>query len=485
VAGRSEALCARLVVFHHRHVRFLHTPVLEVPARSRYSYQTRRLAWTADGYDFNAVNLVASNLAEAYDRSLTAITLSVTLTLLFRASGAAIFGLLTDMFGRKWILAIDLTILAALQVATAFAGSFEAFIGVRAIFGIAMGGIYGPASTVALENMPVESRGAFSGLFQNGYAMGYILAAMVNTVAVPATSQGYKMVFYVGAGFTATVAIIIMCIPESAIFAKKPTDEGHADIGLSGRISLFWRDASLAARQYWKMFLYCILFATAYNWMSHSVQDIYPSYVKIQKGFTAHQANLATITGQCGAIIGGTLAGYYSQFFGRRLTSITCITIAWLFVPLFTLPSGFSAITLGTFCLQTMVNAAWGIMPIMLNEWAPPQFRGVFSGTVYQLGNMLSAPAAQAQTAAASAWIKNGKPNYSQVMTIFECVIFFICIVVCACGPERLGSHFEVVKRAGDIENIQKGELALGIAEGKVAELEGNPHATEVEEDYD
>ena len=88
---------------------------------------------------------------------------------------------------------------------------------------------------------------------------------------------------------------------------------------------------------------------------------------------------------------------------------------------------------------------------------------------------MISAPAAQAQTAAASDWIKNGKPNYSKTMIIFECVIFALWIVVCACGPERVGSHFEVVARAGtldkaelkaaELEDVDKASKAAHIAE--------------------
>ncbi|KAF8189587.1 major facilitator superfamily domain-containing protein [Mycena galopus ATCC 62051] len=419
-------------------------------------------AWIADGYDFNAVNLVATNIAAQYNVDLTHVTLSVTLTLLFRAIGATIFGLASDMYGRKWVMAANMWILAALQVATAYAGSFRGFIGVRAVFGIAMGGVWGLSAAMALENMPVEARGIFGGLLQNGYGIGYILAAMVNIVAVPATDQGYKMIFFVGASYTALIAVIVMCIPESAIFIQatnKPKDTRSA----AKRVSLFWHDARLASRQYWKMFLYSVLFCSAYNWMSHATQDIYPSYVKVQKGFTSKQASLATITGQCGAVIGGTTAGYYSQFFGRRLTSIACVIIAFLFIPLFTLPNDFSAIVAGTFFLQMMVNAAWGIMPAILNEWSPPQFRGAFPGTVYQLGNVFSAPAAESQTAAASAWIRDEKPNYNQVMTIFMCVIFSVVIIVCACGPEMVGSHFEVIKRAGHEENIVRGEKELGI----------------------
>ncbi|KAI1625873.1 major facilitator superfamily domain-containing protein [Exophiala viscosa] len=421
-------------------------------------------AWAADGFDYNSVNLVATELSVAYNENLTHITLSVTLTLVVRAFGAVIFGILADMFGRKWVMVANLWILAVLQIGTAEGKTFGAFVGVRTIFGICMGGIYGPAAAIAMENMPVEARGLFSGILQNGYAMGYVLAAMVTIVGMPDTTYGYRVVFYAGAGFSAVVTIIIMCIPESAIFAKgliEGNDGMTTGINPKKRVALFFRDARLAARQNWKMSLYCVLFTSIYNWMTHACQDIYPSYLKVQKGFTPRQASLAAILGQCGAIIGRPLAGYYSQFFGRRLTSIVGICLAWAFIPLFTLPTGYSAIMAGTFCLLFFVNASWGIMPILLNEYSPPQFRAVFPGTVYQLGNMFSAPAAQSQTAAASDWIKNGKPNYSQVMTIFMCVLFASAIAVCACGPERLGSHFEVIKRAGAVENPSEKELEL------------------------
>lgn len=419
-------------------------------------------------------------MATVYGVDLTEITLSVTLTLIVRALGAVIFGILADMFGRKWVMSVNLWILAVLQLGTAYAGTFGTFVGIRTIFGACMGGIWGMAAAISLENMPVEARGLFSGILQNGYAMGYVLAAMVNIVGVPNSDLGYKVIFFAGAGFTGFMALIVMFIPESAIYAKKSidadgftaeecTDGMTTGINPRKRISLFLRDARLAGRQYWKMFLFCVLFASAYNWMTHACQDIFPSYLKVQKGFTSRQASLAAVLGQCGAIIGGPMAGYYSQFFGRRQTSIACILIAWAFIPLFTLPNGYSAIMAGTFFLLTFVNGSWGIMPIVLNEYSPPQFRAVFPGTVYQLGNLFSAPAAQSQTAAASAWIRDGKPNYNQVMTIFMCVIFLLAIIVCAMGPERRGSHFEVIKRAGAIENIQREEKKLGLR-GEVIE---------------
>ncbi|KAI9875269.1 MAG: hypothetical protein M1830_008694 [Pleopsidium flavum] len=392
------------------------------------------MAWTADGYDFNSVNLVSTELAKRYNRSLSAISLSITLTLLFRSLGALIIGMSQTL----------------LQVATAYAPTYGAFIGVRALFGIFMGGIWGLAAAISLENMPVEARGLFSGLLQQGYALGYLIAAAINLGAVSKTSVGHGIIFFVGAGFTALVAIAALFIPESPIYSDR---EQRASA--KARYSFFWKDLKLAARMYWRMFLYCILLCMAFNWMSHGAQDVYPNYLKVQKGLPNTKASIATMIGQCGAVVGGCICGYYSQFLGRRLTVVLACCFGLAMIPLWTIPSSFGALAAGEFFLQSAQNGAWGVMPILLNEYAPPQFRGVFPGTVYQLGNMLSAPAAEIQTVSASAWIVKGKPNYSQVMTIVMCIVFTASGLITACGQERLGSHFELVKRAGAEENIE------------------------------
>jgi MFS transporter, SHS family, lactate transporter len=224
-------------------------------------------AWTADGYDFNAVNLVATNLSEVFDRPLTDITLSITLTLLFRSIGAFIFGMLADSYGRKWPLAIDLFILAVLQVGTAYAGSFQAFIGVRAIFGIAMGGVWGLSAAISLENMPVDCRGLFSGILQQGYALGYLIAAVINLTAVRYSGEGWKAIFHVGAGFTGLMAILVCIMPESKIYKDEEDIKGWNE-----RARAVGKDLKKAARQYWGRFLYCVILSMGFNWMSHGSQ---------------------------------------------------------------------------------------------------------------------------------------------------------------------------------------------------------------------
>jgi SHS family lactate transporter-like MFS transporter len=198
-----------------------------------------------------------------------------------------LLGITSDIFGRKWPLIINLWILAVLQVGTAFADTYGAFVAVRSLFGIARGGIWGLSAAMALENMPTDARGLFSGILQQGYSIGYLLAAVINIAVVPHSSEGYKAIFHVGAGFSALVGIVQMFIPESKIFAKKEDNSGVRQQSQSMRIKLFLKDMRLVACQYWKMFLYCILLCTAFNWMSHGAQDMYSTYMKLGKGFSS------------------------------------------------------------------------------------------------------------------------------------------------------------------------------------------------------
>lgn len=170
--------------------------------------------------DFS-VSLSVTALSESFNVSATDITRSITLTLLFRSLGAVIFGVASDLYGRKWPLVVNLFIVAVLQLGTGFTTSYASFLGVRSLFGIGMGGIWGLSASMALENMPIEPRGLFSGILQQGYALGYLLAAIINLFLVPAVGNDWRALFWFGSGLTFVVALIRIIVPESPLYAAK------------------------------------------------------------------------------------------------------------------------------------------------------------------------------------------------------------------------------------------------------------------------
>ncbi|KAH7345101.1 major facilitator superfamily domain-containing protein [Rhizoctonia solani] len=416
------------------------------------------LAWTCDAIDFFSVSLSVSRLQVAFNRSTSDLTTSITLTLLFRSLGAVIFGIISDRYGRKWPLVINLLLCSVLELGSSFVQTFQQFLALRSLFGIAMGGIWGLSASTALENMPVAARGIISGVLQQGYAVGYLIAAVVNLGLVPNNPHTWRALFWFGSAVSFVAAVIRALLPESAVFlrakaARKELEarEGKTTGGPS-KTKVFFHETGQMLKSHWLLCIYAVLLMAGFNFLSHGSQDLYPTYLQESKLFTSHQATVATIIGNCGAIAGGVMAGYLSQHLGRRLTIIIFVLLVGAFIPLWILPSGFGKLAAGAFCVQFGVQGAWGVIPIFLAEMSPPAFRATFPGVAYQLGNMISSASAQIEATGGEnlRTTTQGKdvPDYAKVQGIFLGCVAAYLVVVTIFGPEHHGSEFEKHKTA-------------------------------------
>jgi SHS family lactate transporter-like MFS transporter len=184
------------------------------------------LAWTWDAFDYHSVTLSYPDLTQEFDKSLTELTLAVTLTLMTRPIGGIIFGILSDRYGRKLPFIGNCALLIFFVLGTALCRNYASFIAVRALFGIAMGGIYGNAAATALEDCPVEARGLLSGLFQSGYAFGYVLAAAFYE-AFHGTSQGWRSMFWFGSAIAVLLIVFRLWVPETQVWRARRRQGNH------------------------------------------------------------------------------------------------------------------------------------------------------------------------------------------------------------------------------------------------------------------
>ncbi|KAK0202271.1 major facilitator superfamily domain-containing protein [Desarmillaria ectypa] len=414
------------------------------------------LAWTCDAIDFFSVSLTVPRLAAQFGKQTSDITTAITLTLLLRVVGAIIFGTLSDRYGRKWPLVFNLVLIGVLELGVGFVNTYSEFLALRSLFGIGMGGIWGMAASTALENLPVEARGLGSGIMQQGYAGGYLLAACVDLKLVPAVSVGWRALFWTASGISMSAAVLRAVLPESEFFLNQKARE-DSQMSSMEKTKTFVREIGRMMKTHWLLCIYALLFMTGFNFLSHGSQDLYPTYLRDSKGISDHNATVATIIGNCGAITGGALAGFVSQYIGRRLTIVLFVLLVGCFIPLWIIPTSFGALAAGAFCVQFGVQGAWGVVPIQLSEMSPPAFRATFPGVAYQLGNMVSAASAQIEATGAAhqrttithpdGTIQN-VPDYAKVQGILiGCVAVFL-IVVTILGPENHGSHFENHKTA-------------------------------------
>lgn len=422
------------------------------------------LAWACDAFDYVAVSLTVPRLSTQFGKSTSAITTALTLTLLLRSVGAVIFGMISDRYGRKWPLVVNLLICCVIELGTGFVDTFSQFLALRALFGIAMGGIWGLSSSSALENLPVELRGLASGILQEGYIVGYIFAAVVNLTLV--AQYGWRSLFWTGAGVTFFAAVVRALVPESPFFlhVKEQEKEKGTDTSQS-----FLRKTKEMLKHHWLLCIYGVLLMSGLNFLSHGSQDLYPTYLQITKGFSAHDATVATIISNCGAFVGGAMAGWVSQYIGRRVTIICCVLLVGVFIPLWVLPSSFAALSAGGFCIQVGVQGAWGVIPIQLAEMSPPAFRATFPGVVYQLGNMVAAASAQIEATGGdnlkTTIMENGVltvvPDYATVQAIFIGSVAIFVIVIALVVPEKHGSHFDAADDTdGDEATDHKSQMS-------------------------
>src|SRR4030081_3051586 len=269
------------------------------------------LGWALDALDFFLLTFVLIPVAHDFSRSIPQVAFAITLTLMMRPVGAFIFGLLGDRFGRRIPIMADIIFYSLMELLTAFAPNFTVFLILRALFGIGMGGEWGLGASLAMESLPTKARGLFSGILQQGYAFGYLLAALVYWIIFPIF--GWRGLFIAGALPALLVIYIRARVPESPVWERHRAQKRSRPFDLGNFI-----------RQHGSLFIYSALLMTAFNYMSHGTQDLYPTFLERQRGFGVSQKSMITIVYAVGAICGGTVIGFMSQKWGRRRSIILC-----------------------------------------------------------------------------------------------------------------------------------------------------------------
>jgi len=383
----------------------------------RAAFIASLLGWTLDAFDFFILVFVIRSIAADFNSQVKDVTYALTLTLMFRPLGALVFGWLADRFGRRPILMIDILLFSFFEVGSATAPSLSVFLVWRALFGFAMGGEWGIGSSLVMETIPAQARGVVSGILQQGYALGYLLAAVAFGLFYDWI--GWRGMFVVGLLPAALVVYIRLTVKESPAWEANRHRRDRPGL-----------PASL--RKHWKHFLYLILLMTAFTFFSHGTQDLYPTFLQAQHKLPTHAVSLISVAANIGAIIGGVAFGVYSQRVGRRRAIITASLLSLPIIPLWAFASTPVMLGLGAFLIQIAVQGAWGVIPAHLNELSPDECRGTFPGFAYQLGNLIAASNAVLQADIAA----SHGGNYGLALAVVAALSAVAIAVITACGKE-------------------------------------------------
>jgi len=388
------------------------------------------LGWALDAFDFFLLTFVIVPMASDFATSIAELSYAITLTLAMRPVGAFIFGLLGDRFGRRMPLMIDIIFYSLMELLTAFSPNYTWLLIFRALYGIGMGGEWGLGASLAMETLPTAARGLFSGILQQGYAFGYLLAAVVYWIVFP--FFGWRGLFVAGALPAFLVLYIRTQVPESPVWVRRQRETSN-----------FWSDLLIVLKRHWILFLYVILLMTAFNAMAHGTQDMYQTFLGEQRHYGVTRKAATGIIYAVGAICGGAVVGHLSQKWGRRRSIILTAVFGIILIPLWVFPPGFALLVVGGFAMQFMVQGAWGIVPVHLNELSPGAVRGTFPGVAYQLGNLFAANTAVVEARLANHLRDaNGHPDYAKALALFTLVFFLALILLAAVGREERGKEF-------------------------------------------
>jgi len=390
------------------------------------------LGWTLDAFDFFLLTFCLKAIATSFHVGVETAAEALFWTLVMRPVGAFLFGAMAERFGRRPTLMINVIAFSVFELASAFAPTLHSFLVCRALFGIAMGGVWGVGAALALETLPAEGRGFFSGLLQEGYVVGNLLAAglfglLFSHLHGHGMMTNWRVMFMIGTLPALLAFYLRFNVDESPAWLA----ERKAEL-TQQKPKLTW--AILMG--YLPTFLFIVVLMAAFTSFSHGTQDLYPTFL-LDHHLSDGQVGLIAAIGNFGALAGGMCCGTLSEKLGRRKMIILAALLAIPLVPLWAWSHSAVMLAVGGFLMQFMVQGAWGVIPAHLNELSPGPVRAIFPGLAYQLGNLISSRNSVFQKAFAIHH-NGGALNVALSGTVV--IVAIVVAGITALGPEAKGA---------------------------------------------
>ncbi|HLY42719.1 MAG TPA: MFS transporter [Terracidiphilus sp.] len=391
----------------------------------RHAFIASFLGWTLDSLDFFLLIFCVKAMATEFRTQPSVILEAVFLTQAFRPVGALVFGVLADRYGRRPILIFNILSFSIIEFACAFAPTLSVLLVLRALFGIAMGGEWGVGAALTFETLPKEGRGAFSGILQEGYAVGSIVASALFGLFFH--SIGWRGLFILGASPALLVLYVQTRVEESPVWLAGAEARAARRAGPMIPAQL---------KEFLPRFLFLVVLMTAFMSFSHGTQDVYPTFLTVQIKLSAATVGMIGVLYGLGSIVGGFVFGQLSEHWGRKRAIVAAALLSLPVIPLWAY--GHTAVALGTgaVLMQFMVQGAWGVVPAYLTELSPGPVRATAPGLAYQLGGLITSWNGVLQAKVAEWW-----GTYPPVLAITVVVVALALALLAMLGHEARGAE--------------------------------------------
>ena len=331
------------------------------------------LGWTLDAFDFFLLVFVLRTSRKEFHTDVTAVTLAILLTLAMRPIGAFIFGRAADRCGRRPILMVDVLLYSVLEFASGFSPSLTVFLVLRALFGIAMGGEWGVGASLAMEIDSAARRAASSRACCNP-AIRPAICWPRSSTALLFQYIGWRGMFMVGVLPALLVLYIRRSVPESPSWRR----------GQRAAAAVRWTvlRVTLAAWPLRRRADDRLQFLQP--WHAGPLSDLPAGAAQFVAARRRPDRRRSTISAPSSAACSSARCRNASaggaHHHRRRCCRLPCCRCGLL--------DERRVLAVGAFLMQFMVQGAWGVIPVHLNELSPDEARGTFPGFAYQLGNL-------------------------------------------------------------------------------------------------
>ena len=385
-----------------------------------HAFAASFMGWTLDAYGFFAVVFLVGTLSSAFHVGKALIVATLTAMLAARPVGALVFGLLTDVYGRKAVLMLNVGYFILMEMLLGFSWNYRAFIIIGAIYGMGFGGMWGVGASLSMEAIPRRWRGLLSGVLQSGYSVGYIIAALAARFVLP--KLGWRWMFWLGAVLGLITLMVSFGAAESEAWKQNRAPNTMAVLRVVG--------------QQWKQFLYLVFMMAFMMFLSHGSQDLYPDFLRSTHGVSNAMVAYIAILFNIGAIFGAVLFGGLSQRVGRRFAMIGALLLSIAVIHWWAFGGSLALLATGAFLMQVGVQGAWGVIPAHLTEMSHDATRGLVPGLAYQLGILLAAPTPMIEFA-----LRN-RYGYHWALAGFMIATIAVLVLTLSFGHERRGRSF-------------------------------------------
>src|SRR3954454_1012284 len=173
------------------------------------------MGWALDAMDVGLVSSVILQVRAQWELSPGEASWIASIGFVGMAIGASLGGLLADRFGRRQVFALTLLVYGIATGASALAGGLAILLVLRFFVGLGLGAELPVASTYVSEFAPARIRGRLIVILEAFWAIGWTAAALIGYFVIPASEDGWRWAFALGAVPAVYALVVRWGLPES------------------------------------------------------------------------------------------------------------------------------------------------------------------------------------------------------------------------------------------------------------------------------